>query len=817
MLVIKRSKKAQKYSETKVRNSILKTFETCDSTIEAEKLDELIAGLPIKHGMRTEDIQTLIEIALMSNGYYREAKFFIIHRHIHYYENYLGNKVKFIGDYLSALNPASGSKYDSNANVTDLNLATLAGELFKGDIIQLNRYRLHGMISKMFGKELADEYIRQLEEHEIYKHDESSLYPYCVAVSMYPYLLNGLKDLGGLSATPQNLNSYSGTFINMVFATSAQFAGAVATAEFLLYFDYFARKDLGQNYSTSYEEFVFHGPILREIEKKSGKYISNFNELRKFAQTTEDPELRAKASNLIELTDEDKFGTKLDDGTRTIKGYIHQHFQQIVYSLNQPAAARNYQSTFWNISYFDRYYYEGIFGGFRFPDGSTPNWDSLSWLQKDFMKWFNKERTKTVLTFPVESMALLTDGVDDFKDKEYADYTAEMYAEGHSFFTYMSDNPDSLSSCCRLRNGISENTFSYTLGAGGVATGSKSVMTINLNRLVQNAVRNKKNYIDALREQVRKVHKYQLAFNELLKEFYEMDAMPVYKAGFIHMNKQYLTVGINGMVEAAEFLGIEIGPNKTYNEFVDGILLVLHDENLEAKTKEIMFNTEMVPAENLGAKFYKWDKEMGYQVPSDRKVYNSYFFKVEDTNTTIIDKLRLHGREFVKYLDGGSACHINLEEHLTKQQYRQVMKTAAKLGTNYFTFNIPNTVCPHCGHIDKRYLKSCPNCGSTDVQYATRIIGYLKLIDNFGKIRQEEAATRYYANGRKILSEQDYLLYFSDMNYYMALIVCDQFMKSDESFKDFRDRIKVINEGSQVIIDGNTYEWIEKDNSIEII
>lgn len=290
-----------------------------------------------------------------------------------------------------------------------------------------------------------------------------------------------------------------------------------------------------------------------------------------------------------------------------------------------------------------------MFGEFYFPDGTQPKWDSLNWLQKKFMKWFNKERTKTILTFPVETMALLTDG-QDVVDKEYADFTAEMYAEGHSFFTYMSDSADSLSSCCRLRNEVTENQFSYSLGAGGIATGSKSVMTLNINRLVQNAVRNGYDMLDYLRENVRKVHKYQTAFNELLKEFYEEGLLPVYKAGFISLDKQYLTIGINGVVEAAEYLGIDISDNPTYKEFMQSILSSISEENKKARTKELMFNTEFVPAESLGVKHAKWDKESGYIVP--RECYNSYFYKVEDTTLSVLDKFKLHGKDYVENLDG---------------------------------------------------------------------------------------------------------------------------------------------------------------------
>jgi len=665
-------------------------------------------------------------------------------------ENYLSEKAKFIGEYLSAINAASGSKYDANANVTEKNLATLSGELFKGEIIKLNRYRLSDKIQELYGPELAKEYLRQLKEHELYKHDESSIYPYCVTISMYPYLKNGLKEIGGLSAKPRNLDSFCGTFINLVFAVSAQFAGAVATGEYLLYFDYFARKDLGPNYYKNYDDFLIIGDDLRKLMTRSGKWFRTLSELKN--HDFHDTELNSIKARL--LREAQSHSGSLSDGTRTIDSHLTQKFQQVVYSLNQPAASRNYQSTFWNISYFDKNYFKGMFESFVFPDGSTPVWESVSWLQKRHMKWFNEERRRNVLTFPVETMAMLTDG-RDIIDTEYAEFSAQMYAQGHSFFTYLSDNPDSLASCCRLRNEIQDNTFSYTLGAGGIATGSKSVMTLNLNRLVQNATLQKLDIVDHLREQVLKIHRYQTAFNEILKEYYKDNALPIYKVGLISMEKQYLTIGINGMVEAAEFLGIPIKPCKEYQDFVDSILKVFYEENRKARTKELMFNTEFVPAENLGIKHFKWDKKAGYVVPPTRNCYNSYYYPSEDNSLTILDKFRLHGRDFTKYLDGGSALHMNLDHHLSKAQYRHLLRIATAYGTNYFTFNIPNTLCNDCGHIDKRYLDICPKCDSHNVDYLTRVIGYLKRVSNFSIGRQTEAHRRYYLGKEKVALAQE--------------------------------------------------------------
>jgi ribonucleoside-triphosphate reductase len=687
MLVIKRDKKVEPFDVNKIDAAITKAFNAVNEPIDSDILQDIKDELYINNIVSVEELQDQLEKALMACDYYDVAKAFILYRRKRAESRALNEKKQFIKDYAKAKNAATGSKYDANANVTEKNIVTLNGELFKGDVIKVNRAILTDKIRELYGEELAKEYIRMLEQHLLYKHDETSIMPYCVAITMYPFLLEGLQPIGGLSARPKNLDSFCGMFVNLIFAISSQFAGAVATGEFLMYFDYFARKEWGDDYWKRPEEMV--------------------------------------------------------DKHRNIDKTLEQKFQQIVYSINQPAAARNFQSVFWNISYFDKNYFEGIFGEFYFPDGTQPQWESLSWLQKKFAKWFNEERTKCILTFPVETMALLTNG-EDVVDEEYADFTAEMYSKGHSFFTYMSDSPDSLSSCCRLRNEVTDNQFSYSLGAGGIATGSKSVMTLNINRLVQDAVNNGYDMIEYLRENVKKVHKFQTAYNELLKDYLKDGLLTVYTAGFIDMKKQYLTIGVNGVIEAAEFLGIPVNDNPTYREFMQSILKTISDENRKARTKELMFNTEFVPAENLGVKYANWDRKAGYVVPRD--CYNSYFYAVEDTSLTVLDKFKLHGKEYVQYLDGGSALHMNLDEHLSKEQYRNLLRVAAVNGTNYFTFNIPNTICNDCGHIDKRYLKECPKCGSKNVDYATRVIGYLKRISNFSQARQEEASRRFYTH-----------------------------------------------------------------------
>ena len=726
MDVRKSDGRLEEYSSDKVKEVIEQAYSGC-----CEEANELIVSsieksLYIYDGIATSEIDRQVAEALMSVNK-KVARAFI--------DASNNNKIlkknnDFTKNYILASNAATGSKYDANANVSNKNIVTLGQEIHKGENIQQNRYIMHSKIKSLYSKKLADQYIYDLEHHVIYRHDESGTpgFPYCVAITMFPFLTDGLTKLGGISVAPTDLKSYCGEFINLVYSVSSQFMGAVATPEFLMYMDYFIRKDYGDDYIDRIDEVV-------EKNRKA----------------------------------------------RTLGQVIDNCFQQVTHSMNMPAGNRGYQTVFWNIGYFDKPYFEGVFGDFVFPDGTKPVWETLSWLQKRFMNWFNEERRKYIMTFPVETMALLTDGNDDFVDREYADFTAEMWSKGHSFFCYLSDSPDSLSSCCRLRNSLKDNaddehnhtTHQFSMGTASVATGSKCVMTIDLNRAVQDAVRNyfmskydveleigkplpfedfvvnKEEIYNAIRtyltEITERVHKYLTSFNAIIKDFYQANMLTVYSAGFIDMKKQYLTVGVNGLTDAAEFLGIEVNPNDEYKEFANTILETINICNKKDRTRECMFNTEFVPAENLAVKHHNWDKADGYFVSPKHNMYSSYFYNPEDESLSVIDKFKLHGKDYVQYLDGGSALHMNLKEHLSKEQYRQLMKIAAANGTNYFTFNVRNTVCNDCGHISKDTLDKCPKCGSTNLDYLTRIIGYLKRVKDFSEPRQIEAGNRYYS------------------------------------------------------------------------
>lgn len=575
-------------------------------------------------------------------------------------------KIKYIDHYIHSQNSASGSLVDANANVDTKNIGILEAEMYKPDTIQVNRALVQRKLTEKYGKKIAEKYIEDIEKHRIYIHDETSLRPYCASITLFPFLLNGTKPLGGTSEAPKNIHSFCGSFVNLVYQVASGFAGAIATVEFLLYFDYFAKKTWGTNY--------------------------------------------------IDLHTAD----------------VRQSLQGVVYALNQPASARGNQSVFWNISVLDRFYFEQLFGGFKFPDGTQPVYEgTFRKLQMFFMEWFRQERERALLTYPVLTASLLVDAEGKPKDKHFAWACAEEMSKGLSFFVYESDSVDSLSSCCRLRNEFTDNTFSYTLGAGGVSTGSVQVITINMNRYVQTKE-------EAFLELIDRVHMYLLAHRAVIEDYIEGGLLPAYSTGFISLDKQFCTIGINGMLEASEF---ERG--KADTAFFSQYLKEIYESNKRWKEDTgVKFNTEFVPAENLGVKNAKWDKEAGLQAP--RGCYNSYFFPVEDDSYNIIDKLILHGKENTQWLDGGSACHLNLEQLMSKEQAYDLICMAGKLGVNYWTFNVLMTLCNDCGFINVNTENHCTKCGSKDIDYATRVIGYLKRISSFSTERQKEAGLRIY-------------------------------------------------------------------------
>lgn len=713
MQVVKRDGSIEEFNVDKIISAVEKAFKSCNKKMPQCLYDMLGALFGTLEGdtIGIEEIQNKVENVLMNDKHFDVARSYIIYREQHKQARFIRERIDYMDEYSqSSENAATSSETDANANVTMKNVANLEGEVYKTTNRVIQRQRMKDKLNEMY-PEVAKKYEEDLNSHVIYTHDEATtpvLKQYCMAVSLYPLMMEGVGNIDGITPTPPNdLQSFSGQVTNLIFLLSSQCKGAVAVGEYFIVLNYYIVQEFGPNW---YEKL-----------------------------------------DVVTTTDH-------CSKQRTVRDAIYKAFKQFIYGVNQPAGNRSYQSPFTNVSYYDHTYFDSLFGEFYYPDGTKPQWEAIDCLQRLFMKFFNKLRTKQILTFPVETMAMVYDPkTNDIIDKEYKDFTAEMYAEGHSFFTYISDSADSLASCCRLRNELAENTFNPTSGLTGVMTGSCNVITLNMNRIIQNfhsMVRGNdfgcfnssefKRYLTSILE---RVYKYHIAFKTMLYEMEERGMFAASNGGYIHISKLYSTIGINGLNEAARFLGLKVSNNEEYIKFLQLVLGTIKEQNkihsIHDKSRPFLFNSEVVPAEGLGGKNYNWDKEDGYWVPEDENLYNSYFYDAHD-DTSVLDKFILHGRQTYQYTDGGSAAHINLEDHLSKEQYLKLIDFAIANGTNYFTFNIPNSKCDTCGYITKHPITECPKCHSKNITQYTRVIGYLRPIKSFGEDRQIEAGRRVY-------------------------------------------------------------------------
>ena len=735
--VIKRTGIIEDFDENKLINVISAAFKSVGKIFPAELINsfvqEIVASLPNPVGV--EEIQDKVARKLMDNKYFEAATSFILYREKHKEARFIRERIDYMNKYSQSNdNAATSSETDANANVTMKNVANLEGEVYKTTNRITQRQRMKDKLNEMF-PEVSKKYEEDLNHHIIYTNDEATtpvLKPYCMAGSLYPLMMEGVGNIDGITpSAPNDLQSFSGQITNLIFLLSSQCKGAVAVGEYFIALNYYVIKEFGEDWYNKLDEIIT-SPVCNK--------------------------------------------------QRTIRDAIYKAFKQFIYGVNQPAGNRSYQSPFTNVSYYDHTYFNSLFGEFSYPDGTKPQWEAIDCLQRLFMKFFNKLRTKQILTFPVETMAMVYDPkTNDIIDKDYKDFTAEMYAEGHSFFTYISDSADSLASCCRLRNELTENTFNPTSGLTGVMTGSCNVITLNINRIVQDwynldkpqegvqydsqsIMHDEKNRLNSmwiggkevayntlkhyLKVILARVYKYHIAYKTMLYDLEDKGMFAASNGGYIHINKLYSTIGINGLNEAARFLGLKVSNNPEYIEFLQLILGTIKEENkkhsIHDKKRPFLFNSEVVPAESLGGKNYNWDKEDGYWVPDDENLYNSYFYDAHD-DTSVLDKFILHGRQTYQFTDGGSAAHINLEDHLSKEQYLKLIDFAIANGTNYFTFNIPNSKCDDCGYITKHPITECPKCHSHNITQYTRVIGYLRPIKSFGKDRQIEASKRVYS------------------------------------------------------------------------
>ena len=570
MIVIKRSGERQQFDVDKIYIAVSKAFKSVHQEVPEylkHTIHALFTGIDV---IGVEEIQDRVEQLLMHDNHYRAAKSYILYREKHKEARFIKERLDYMDKYSqSDDNAASSSETDANANVTQKNVANLESEVYKTTNRVIQRQRMKDKLYELY-PEVAKQYEEDLNHHIIYTHDEATtpvVKQYCMAVSLYPLMIEGVGNIDGVTPGPPNdLASFSGQITNLAFLLASQCKGAVAFGEYFVALNYYIRMEFGNEWFK-----ILNCPSTSSYCKQP----------------------------------------------RTVEDSIKKAFKQFVWGVNQPAQNRSFQSPFTNISYYDKTYYDSLFRDFYYPDGTQPTWEEINTLQKMFMKWFNDLRRKQVLAFPVETLAMVHDG-KDIVDKEYKEFCAEMYAEGHSFFTYVSDSADSLASCCRLRNELAENTFNPTSGLTGVMTGSANVITLNINRIIQDWAKEEttwwsekgdknklhckanipllKQYLTNILE---RVYKYHIAYKTMLYDLEDKKMFAASNGGYISISKLYSTVGINGLNEAAEFLGLSVSNNSEYLEFLQLILGTIKEQNKKHSIKDskrpFLFNSEVVP------------------------------------------------------------------------------------------------------------------------------------------------------------------------------------------------------------------------------
>ena len=718
MIVVKRDGSRQEFDVSKIHNAVFNAFNSVNQTMPEylpAMIDALFQNIDI---IGVEEIQDKVEQLLMNDKHFKAAKSYILYREKHKEARFIRERLDYMDNYSkSEDNAASSSETDANANVTQKNVANLESEVYKTTNRIIQRQRMKDKLNELF-PEVSKQYEKDLNHHIIYTHDEASspaLKPYCMAGSLYPLMLEGTGNIDDVTPSePNDIQSYSGQVTNLVFLLSSQVKGAVALGEYIVALNYYVIKEFGKHWWQHTNLNVSSGGCLNR---------------------------------------------------KTIKDCIRKGMKQFIYGINQPAGNRSYNSPFSNISFYDRSYFNALFENFYYPDGTQPEWEAIDTLQRMFMELHRELRLIKPLTFPVTTMALVHDG-NDVIDKEYKKLCAEEWAKGGSFFCYLSDNPSSLASCCRVLNEIQDNTFSSTTGLTGIMTGSANVITLNINRILQDyfgpykhdEVVFKNLWKDSINHEefkkylisiLERVYKYHIAYKTMLYEQEEAGMYASSNAGYISLSKLYSTIGLIGYCEAAQFLGIEISDNKEYKEFLQLIFGTVKEQNklhsIRDSKRPFLFNSEAIPGENLAVKLYELDKKDGYYVPEDQNLYSSYFFKQWDKDLSVLDKLKLHNKEINSFCDGGQACHLNLDEHLSEEQYTKLIDFCVAEGVNYFTFNIPISECKNCGHVVNAPVDTCPKCSSTNIDKWVRIIGFLRPISSFSEARQIEAGKRVYS------------------------------------------------------------------------
>lgn len=445
--------------------------------------------------------------------------------------------------------------------------------------------------------------------------------------------------------------------------------------------------------------------------------------------------------------------------------YMRQQFQKFIYRLNQPFL-RIDQSSFTNVSIFDHYYLENIFGGVEFPDGTMAidHIEDLIEFQKIFMEVVAEiRREQNMFTYPVLTYSLLKR--NDFKegeieemmrtrewkifvDEDFARWCSTHNIEWSDSNFFCSDNVGVLSNCCRLLSDTTKlDAFINSIGGTALSVGSCRVSTINLVRIAYESGLDKKKYLKILKQKTLLNCKALSSMRHILKRNIEKGLLPNYQDGAVELDKQFCTIGGIGIFEVMDLFGLietdEIGCKSYSDEAVEFATQILDTMN-EVKDNfecDFTFNIEMIPAENCAGVICQADNLLFEQ--DKYFIYSNQWIPLME-KCTIQEKCRL-GSLFDEKCGGGCIAHINIENRFANEEEAwDMLNYVAAMGVIYFAFTTKISVCKNKHAFISE--KVCPQCGEPIADTYARVVGFYVPVSSYQKVRKKEFDKRRWMN-----------------------------------------------------------------------
>lgn len=565
---------------------------------------------------------------------------------------------------------------DQNSNVDDISVISYTNELKKPYERLNSYYMLWKELKRLYGLNVANNIVELNISGVIYINDFTGFgggLPYCYNYSTYDIMMNGLNMVKKINCIPPKyLSSFKSQLEQFVTIASNSTLGACGLADLLIVMSYYVKNIL---------------------------------------DTKQDGHFRF-------VSEEDCWN------------YVDDKLTSFIYTVNQPM--RGNQSPFTNVSVYDIEFLKKMKEDYIFPDGSSLDIPTVQKLQELYLDIMNREYRRTPITFPVTTACFSINENNDLQDYNFVNMISEKNKE-FAFINLYIGKSSTLSSCCRLRS-ETNNEYFNSFGSGSSKIGSLGVCTINLPRLAIIYKDDKQKFFLRLKELVEVCARVNNAKRKIVQKRIENGNHPLYKLGYIDINTQYSTVGVNGFNEAIYYLGKDITTDEGVSLGLEIINTINSINDKMQKKYKAPHNCEQVPGENLSIKLASKDKLLKYQNEFD--LYSNQFIPLI-TNADLLDRIRLQGI-FDKHFSGGSICHLNIDNRIENtEDMKQLIVNCAKMGVVYFAINYELNKCEN-GHMTVGRNDICTICGSKITDKYLRIVGFLTNTKNWHKTRREK-------------------------------------------------------------------------------